>query len=87
MARTLQEVVAEVIERLPTSMRELARESGLSHVKILRASRGEGGLTEDEMDQMVKALRRISKRRENEASECAKLANLLDTFRRKRRRK
>lgn len=61
----------KVLDRLPVSIRELARRAGVSHVLLTKARDGEARLTADVTRKVVEALREIS----HESSE---LADMLE---------
>lgn len=59
------------LDRNPASLRALARESGVSHVTLIRIRDGDFGLTPDIRQKLVKAFRSWSRL-------CADLADRLE---------
>ena len=66
-----------VLEKMPVSIRELARRAGVSHVLLIQARDGEARLTPDVARRVVAALREMS-------DEMTGLADVLEKATRKR---
>lgn len=64
-------VIQVILQEVPASVRELAREAGVSHGLLLAIRDGERGMTPATREAVVGALRRWSER-------CAELAEALD---------
>jgi hypothetical protein len=78
MARDpVRKALGVVLDKMPISIRELARRAGVSHVLLLQARAGEAKLTPDVAQRVVKALREMSE-------EMAGLADLLEEATQKR---
>ena len=66
-----RDVVRQILEEAPGSIRELAREAGIAHVTLLHVRDGRHKLSPDKATAVVAALRDWSER-------CANLADRLE---------
>lgn len=69
-----QELIREVLEQSPASIRALAREAGLSHVHLLEVRDGERRLTPDVARRLSEALQRWATTCEDLAARLAEVA-------------
>jgi predicted transcriptional regulator len=67
----VRRALIQVLDRIPFSLRELARRAGISHSTLILAREGKIHLSEDHRKRVVKALREMS-------GEIAKLADQLE---------
>ena len=76
--RHVRRALVEVLDKLPGSLRQLARDSGVPPSSLTLAKQGKINLTPEATAKVIRTLRSWSKKKEREARTCERLAERLE---------